>query len=127
MSSIPDVGLLELTPDVKLVVLASDGLWDVLSDQDACNIALKALQDFSQGKGGNPKGNLPNGADPAATYAADRLVQSSMEARWKMEKKTHNRPYDVLVNLALRGSCCGVVSSESLVVPSALIRCSSGV
>lgn len=38
----PDISHFEITPDDKLVLLASDGLWDVLNPKVACEIALEA-------------------------------------------------------------------------------------
>lgn len=81
------MGLLELTPEVSLIVLATDGLWDVLSDQDACDIAAKALQEHARGKAGGARGPAGGeqgstlGTDPAATHAADVLVRTSLEVR----------------------------------------------
>jgi hypothetical protein len=34
----PDVFRVRLCPDDQFVILASDGLWDVYSDQDACDL-----------------------------------------------------------------------------------------
>jgi len=42
LSSEPDVNHFELFPDDKLLLIASDGLWDVLSPTVACGIAMKA-------------------------------------------------------------------------------------
>ena len=38
----PDVSQFHINPDDKLVILASDGLWDVLNPKVACDIALRA-------------------------------------------------------------------------------------
>ena len=35
----PDVTRLRATDEDTLVVMASDGLWDVISDQEACTLA----------------------------------------------------------------------------------------
>jgi serine/threonine protein phosphatase PrpC len=48
----PDVGRLELNPAVSFVVLATDGLWDVLTDQDAVDIGLAALTARRRAGGG---------------------------------------------------------------------------
>ena len=35
----------ELTDDDELLIMASDGVWDVISDQKACDIVNKALKE----------------------------------------------------------------------------------
>ena len=35
----PDVGRVQLVPDDSMMIMASDGLWDVLSDQQAVDAA----------------------------------------------------------------------------------------
>lgn len=42
LSSEPDVNHFEIFPDDKLLLVASDGLWDVLQPNIACEIAMKA-------------------------------------------------------------------------------------
>lgn len=45
----PDITRRCLTPDDKFVLIASDGLWDVLSDQEAVDVAdaeLMVSRDF---------------------------------------------------------------------------------
>ncbi len=41
VTSTPDVRVVELNPSDTAVVLASDGLWDVLSDKDVAEITNK--------------------------------------------------------------------------------------
>lgn len=38
----PDISHFEITPDDHLVILASDGLWDVVNPRVACEIAVHA-------------------------------------------------------------------------------------
>jgi hypothetical protein len=40
----PDVARVELSSGDEFLLLASDGLWDVLSDQEACDVARQVLQ-----------------------------------------------------------------------------------
>ena len=42
----PDVTRLRATDEDSLVVMASDGLWDVVSDQEACTLAQVCLTCF---------------------------------------------------------------------------------
>jgi protein phosphatase len=42
LSAVPDISHYEITPDDKLVLLGSDGLWDVINPRVACEIALRA-------------------------------------------------------------------------------------
>lgn len=41
----PDISHFELSEDDRLVLLASDGLWDVLNPRLACEIAMKARRE----------------------------------------------------------------------------------
>jgi serine/threonine protein phosphatase PrpC len=41
----PDISHFEITPDDKLVLLASDGLWDVVNPRTVCEIALRARRE----------------------------------------------------------------------------------
>ncbi len=45
LSAEPDINHFEITPDDKVVLLASDGLWDVLNPKLACEIALTARRE----------------------------------------------------------------------------------
>ncbi|CAL5221222.1 g3373 [Coccomyxa viridis] len=47
----PDVGRVQLLPEDSMVIMASDGLWDVLSDQQAVETAEETLKDQIAGKG----------------------------------------------------------------------------
>ena len=42
LSADPDVSHFEIMPEDRLVLLASDGLWDVLNPKVACDIAMRA-------------------------------------------------------------------------------------
>ena len=45
LSSEPDINHFEITPEDKLVLIASDGLWDVLNPKVACDIAICARRE----------------------------------------------------------------------------------
>lgn len=45
LSAEPDVNHFEITPEDKLVLIASDGLWDVLNPKLACEIAMAARKE----------------------------------------------------------------------------------
>lgn len=40
----PEVTIINRHPDDELLVMASDGLWDVMTNQEACTLAKKCLQ-----------------------------------------------------------------------------------
>ena len=45
LSAEPDISHFEITADDRLVLIGSDGLWDVLNPRVACNIALNAFRE----------------------------------------------------------------------------------
>mmetsp|Transcript_26184 Transcript_26184/g.47236 ORF Transcript_26184/g.47236 Transcript_26184/m.47236 type:complete len:294 (+) Transcript_26184:34-915(+) len=46
VSNVPDITSTELTAEDMFVIVACDGLWDVLSDQDSVNIVLEGIRAF---------------------------------------------------------------------------------
>lgn len=44
LSADPDISHFELSEDDRLVLIASDGLWDVLNPRTACEIAMRARE-----------------------------------------------------------------------------------
>ena len=45
LSADPDISHFELSPDDKLILLGSDGLWDVINPRLACEIAIRARRE----------------------------------------------------------------------------------
>ena len=41
----PDISHFEISPEDKLVLIASNGLWDMLNPRTACEIAMKAKRE----------------------------------------------------------------------------------
>lgn len=67
----PDVMREQLTEEDAFIVLASDGLWDVMDDKYACDlVAMQLAQAASMGSDGQV----------AATLAAEALVRASLDA-----------------------------------------------
>ena len=61
----PTVGRVQLGPGDDVLILASDGLWDVLSDQQACDIAGETIERVvadRRGGGGGGTGGAEAGA-----------------------------------------------------------------
>jgi protein phosphatase 1L len=60
----PEIVARELTPDDSFLILASDGVWDTMSNQDACNIVLQSssVRDAAEriAKAAYEKGSMDN-------------------------------------------------------------------
>jgi serine/threonine protein phosphatase PrpC len=77
VTATPDVMSERLTEDDSFVILASDGLWDVMTDKRACEIVKnKIATAMANASGGGEK--VP--ASFLATVAAQGLVQSALNA-----------------------------------------------
>lgn len=48
---VPDVVVRPLREGDRLVILASDGVWDMLGNEEVMAVAAKSLQQFSEGEG----------------------------------------------------------------------------
>jgi len=48
VSSDPEISKIPFTSDLEFMILACDGVWDALSDQEAVSLVKKSLDDYSQ-------------------------------------------------------------------------------
>jgi len=75
VSPLPHCGTHQLQPRDQFLIIASDGLWDVISDKSAGEIVAATMS--SIGTGSKPCWR-PNEA--SATKAAERLVEAALKA-----------------------------------------------
>ncbi|KAM0064858.1 putative protein-serine/threonine phosphatase [Helianthus debilis subsp. tardiflorus] len=71
----PEVTCTPRAREDECLILASDGLWNVMSTEEVCEIARKRILFWHKKNGGNAASREPaNGVDPAAQAAADHLA-----------------------------------------------------
>ena len=68
----PEVRCIERMSDDECLILATDGLWDVVDNEFACEVARKCLFSVRKKYKSRPS---PPGEDPAAAAAAALLVK----------------------------------------------------
>lgn len=75
-------------PEVKFVlrektdeclILASDGLWDVMTNEEACDIARKRILIWHKKNENNVSRGQGHEVDPAAQYAAEYLSKLALQ------------------------------------------------
>ncbi|KAK0571751.1 hypothetical protein LWI29_020954 [Acer saccharum] len=70
----PDVMFIPRMKEDECLILASDGLWDVMSNEEACDVARKRILIWHKKHGDNNSSpERGEGVDPAAQAAADYL------------------------------------------------------
>ncbi|KAL3511653.1 hypothetical protein ACH5RR_024370 [Cinchona calisaya] len=69
----PEVIFLPRARDDECLILASDGLWDVMSNEEACEVARRRILIWHKKNGTNPLLERGQGVDPAAQAAAEYL------------------------------------------------------
>ncbi|KAL8239733.1 hypothetical protein R6Q59_016300 [Mikania micrantha] len=76
----PEVTFIPRAKEDECLILASDGLWDVMSNEEACEIARKKILLWHKKNGSS---NLPHergqGIDPAAQAAAESLSNRALQ------------------------------------------------
>ncbi|XP_076885747.1 protein phosphatase 2C 7-like [Bidens hawaiensis] len=75
----PEVTFTPRARDDECLILASDGLWDVISNQEACEVAKRRILIWHKKYGGLPVERVVGGPDLAAQAAADYLTMLAMQ------------------------------------------------
>lgn len=75
----PEITFTARVREDECLILASDGLWDVMSNEEACEVARKRILIWHKKNGGNVINRELNGVDPAAQAAADYLSMLALQ------------------------------------------------
>ncbi|KAJ8755849.1 hypothetical protein K2173_024394 [Erythroxylum novogranatense] len=75
----PEVMFVPRARDDECLILASDGLWDVMSNDEVCEIARRQILLWHKRNGATSLGERGNGIDPAAQAAADHLSMLALK------------------------------------------------
>ncbi|KAL1532594.1 protein-serine/threonine phosphatase [Salvia divinorum] len=75
----PEVMFVPRTRDDDCLVLASDGLWDVMTNDEACNLARKRILLWHKKNGSSLPLERGEGIDPAAQAAAEYLSNRALQ------------------------------------------------
>ncbi|KAI3524969.1 hypothetical protein L1887_03640 [Cichorium endivia] len=75
----PEVTFTARAREDECLILASDGLWDVMSNEEACQVAKKRILIWHKKNGGAPLERGVGGVDPAAQAAADYLSMLALQ------------------------------------------------
>ncbi|KAJ9568388.1 hypothetical protein OSB04_004354 [Centaurea solstitialis] len=103
----PEVTVTARAREDECLILASDGLWDVISNEEACEVARKRILIWHKKNGGNAAAERGNdGVDPAAQAAADYLSMLALQ-------KGSNDNISVIVKVAVGDGDHGVGSVKN--------------
>ncbi|KAK4361796.1 hypothetical protein RND71_017037 [Anisodus tanguticus] len=75
----PEVFLVPRAREDECLVLASDGLWDVMSNEEVCEVARRRILLWHKKNGTNPLPGRGQGVDPAAQAAAEYLSSMALQ------------------------------------------------
>lgn len=75
----PEVTFMPRAREDECLILASDGLWDVMSNQDACEFARKRILWWHKKNGALPLAERGVGEDHACQAAADYLSKLALQ------------------------------------------------
>lgn len=75
----PEVTFIPRTREDECLILASDGLWDVMTNNEACEVARKRILLWHKKNGDGPLGERGLGIDLAAQAAADYLSMLALQ------------------------------------------------
>ncbi|XP_043704702.1 protein phosphatase 2C 53-like [Telopea speciosissima] len=71
----PEVKLVPRAKEDECLILASDGLWDVMTNEEVCEVARRRILLWHKRNGVTPPTERQNGVDPAAQAAAEYLTK----------------------------------------------------
>ncbi|XP_022853205.1 protein phosphatase 2C 7-like [Olea europaea var. sylvestris] len=75
----PEVMFVPRAREDECLILASDGLWDVMTNEEACEAARKRILFWHKKNGTNPMVERGQGIDPAAQAAAEYLSSLALQ------------------------------------------------
>ncbi|XP_073302756.1 protein phosphatase 2C 16-like isoform X1 [Primulina huaijiensis] len=75
----PEVLFMPRARDDECLILASDGLWDVLTNEEVCEVARKRILIWHKKNGTQPLVERGEGVDPAAQSAAEYLSNLALQ------------------------------------------------
>ncbi|KAJ6803115.1 putative protein phosphatase 2C 53 [Iris pallida] len=77
---VPEVKIIPRTKEDECLILASDGLWDVMSNEEACDAARRRILHWHKKNGGSStSSSRGEEADPASQAAADYLSNLALK------------------------------------------------
>lgn len=76
----PEVMFVPRNREDDCLILASDGLWDVMTNEEVCEVARKRILIWHKKNGTDPLADRGQGIDPAAQSAAEYLCQMALQA-----------------------------------------------
>lgn len=74
----PEVTFLPRAKDDECLILASDGLWDVMTNEEACDLARRRILFWHKKNGLSMSSERGEGIDPAAQAAAEFLSNRAL-------------------------------------------------
>lgn len=75
----PEIMFVSRTKEDECLILASDGLWDVITNEEACDLARKRILLWHKKNGDTLPKERGTGTDPAAQDAADYLSKLAFQ------------------------------------------------
>ncbi|KAI4316497.1 hypothetical protein L6164_024477 [Bauhinia variegata] len=75
----PEVTFLPRGKDDECIILASDGLWDVMTNEEACDLARRRILLWHKKNGVAQPSERGDGIDPAAQAAAEYLANFALQ------------------------------------------------
>ncbi|CAN4086978.1 unnamed protein product [Withania somnifera] len=75
----PEVMFIPRAREDECLILASDGLWDVITNEEACEVARRRILLWHKKNGTNPLPERGQGVDPAAQAAAEHLSSMALQ------------------------------------------------
>ncbi|KAJ9167984.1 hypothetical protein P3X46_019568 [Hevea brasiliensis] len=75
----PEVMFVPRAKEDECLILASDGLWDVMTNQEACDIARRRILLWHKRNGDTMSAERGEGVDPAAQAAAECLSKLALQ------------------------------------------------
>ncbi|KAK1576487.1 hypothetical protein Q3G72_014310 [Acer saccharum] len=75
----PEIMFIPRAREDECLILASDGLWDVMSNEEACEVARRRILLWHKKNGAPPLAERGKGIDPASQAAADYLSMLALQ------------------------------------------------